>query len=198
MNWFDDESNVLRYEETSQGSDGAALVALLRARLSRGRRVLELGMGPGKDLDLLLSSGFLATGSDRAAGFVDRYQERGGRGECHVLDAVTIEIEEPFDAIYSNKVLHHLDATELARSLRRQVDLVGPGGLLLHSFWKGRKTEVHHGLLFTYWEQDTLEEVLPEGLAIEGVHPYAEIWEGDSIAVMFQVEGRRDTLDSVG
>lgn len=195
MSWFDDESKVRRYEQVIESETGAALVARLEACLSPGSRILELGMGPGRDLDRLVASGFEAVGSDKAVGFVDRYKQRGGVGKCLVLDAVTIAIEEEFDAVYSNKVLHHLDRDELVRSFRRQVELVGPGGVLLHSFWKGQKTEVHHGLLFTYWERQTLEEILPEGMSIEEVQPYCDIWEGDSIAVVFRVEGPTDPLD---
>jgi SAM-dependent methyltransferase len=187
MDYFDDEDNVRSYERMETGPGGALLVGVLKAQLPRGRRVLELGMGPGKDLDLLLAAGYLATGSDRAALFLRRYEERGGTGECLLLDAVTVATEERFDAIYSNKVLHHLDAEQLATSLRRQAERVAPGGLLLHSFWRGNKTETHHGMLFTYWERAGLEALLPSCLKVKEAQSYAEMWEDDSIWVLFEV-----------
>jgi len=185
--YFDDENNVRDYERMAEGPGGALLVATLQAQLPAGRCVLELGMGPGRDLDRLCHAGYVVMGSDGAAAFPRRYKERGGVAECCVLDAVTIGTEDRFDAIYSNKVLQHLDAEQLAASLQRQVEIVGPGGLLLHSFWRGDKTETHHGMLFTYWEREGLETLLPALLRIRETGRYCEIWEDDSIWVLFEV-----------
>lgn len=187
MAYFDDEKNVRRYEEMAEGPGGALLVSVLGKHLPPGRPVLELGMGPGRDLDRLLRAGYLAVGSDNAALFVARYRGRGGKAQCLELDAVTLETDGEFDAVLSNKVLHHLDVAQLTASLERQSHLVGPGGLLLHSFWRGDRTETHHGLLFTYWEVAGLADVLPGALEVVSSGRYGEIWEEDSIWVLLKV-----------
>jgi trans-aconitate methyltransferase len=189
MDWFDDEQRVQDYVEMSRGSDGSALVALVQRHVARGQRVLELGMGPGFDLDRLLDAGFVAVGSDRAVGFLKHYRERGGAAPCFVLDAVSMECDERFDAVYSNKVLHHLETVDLIESLRRQVEIVGDGGVLVHSFWRGDKVEEHHGMLFNYWDRAGLEALLPARLRIVESERYSEIWEDDSLAVVFSVQG---------
>jgi trans-aconitate methyltransferase len=185
MAYFDDEGNVLAYEQMAEGPGGALLVATLEKHLAAGACVLELGMGPGRDLDRLLSAGYLAIGSDVSAPFVERYRERGGRAECQVLDAVTIDTPRRFDAVYSNKVLHHLNEAQLVISLERQLEVSHPNSLLIHSFWRGKKTERHHGMLFTYWETEGLEAVLPTSLGIRASGRYSEIWEDDSLWVLF-------------
>lgn len=187
MAFFDDLQNVLRYEKTAEGFDGRELVERLVARLDPETAVLELGMGPGRDLDLLLEAGVSATGSDAAQPFLDRYGERGGEAETLLLDARTLETDRPFGAIYSNKVLQHLTPDELRASLRRQAELVGVGGLLFHTFWRGADEETHHGMLFCRYEEDALAELLPPGLRIEEAGRYCEIWEEDSLWVLFLV-----------
>ena len=72
MGYFDSEENVESYIKMVDGYDGAALVEVLTRHLPDGSTVLELGMGPGKDLQML-SKHFKATGSDSSMVFVDRY-----------------------------------------------------------------------------------------------------------------------------
>ena len=187
MVYFDDENNVRNYEQMAEAPGGALLVSVLQEHLPMGRRVLEIGMGPGRDLDRLLSAGYVAAGSDHAVLFLDRYRARGGKGECLVLDAETLATDRLFDAVFSNKVLHHLHAEQLVESLGRQSDLVGPGGLLLHSFWRGDRTETHHGLLFTYWELETIEGLLPVSLTVRSAGRYGDIWDEDSFWVLLEV-----------
>ena len=55
MGYYDSEKNVKAYLEMADGYDGADLIAVLERYLPTGASVLELGMGPGKDLDLLIA-----------------------------------------------------------------------------------------------------------------------------------------------
>ena len=51
--FLDYEANVLIYEQLAEGYDGRELVNRLQRFLPAGSEVLELGMGPGKDLEML-------------------------------------------------------------------------------------------------------------------------------------------------
>ena len=53
MTCYDAENGVAEYVEMAYGHDGRKLVAVLGEHLPAGASILELGMGPGKDLDLL-------------------------------------------------------------------------------------------------------------------------------------------------
>ena len=75
MGFFDTEEGVRQYLEMAEGYDGRDLVATFEAHLPAGSSVLELGMGPGKDLDLLRSS-FEVTGSDASKAFLDLYRQQ--------------------------------------------------------------------------------------------------------------------------
>jgi len=53
MNYYDDPKNVADYIQMAEGYNGEELIQLLQEVLPSGSTVLELGMGPGTDLDLL-------------------------------------------------------------------------------------------------------------------------------------------------
>ncbi len=99
MDFYDEEKNVDTYVQMAEGYDGSELVDVLKKHLAPGSTVLELGMGPGKDV-ALLAEAFAATGSDRSEVFLRRYRRDHPDADVLLLDAVTMETERRFDAIY--------------------------------------------------------------------------------------------------
>ena len=185
MGFYDDEENVETYVQMAEGYDGRELVTALRQHLPPGSTVLELGMGPGKDLALLAEE-FTATGSDRSEIFLRRYRRDHPGTDVLLLDAVTLDTEQRFDAIYSNKVLHHLRVDELQESLLRQAARLNANGLLLHSFWYGEGTEENHGLQFTYHTEASLTAVVGSEFEKVACFRYTEIDEGDSLYLLLR------------
>jgi len=185
IGYFDIEKNCDEYEKMADGYDGRKLIETLGNFVSQGNSVLELGMGPGKDLDMLCEI-YQATGSDKSEVFVRRYRIRVPDADVLVLDAVSIDTEAQYDAIYSNKILHHLTKDELKKSLKRQALVVKPGGYLLHSFWHGDRIEKHEGLLFNYYTIQTLKNYIPEDLEVVHFEIYKEMEVDDSLLVIFR------------
>ena len=137
MGYFHTERGIKEYIEMAEGFDGAQLIDVLRGYLPPGSTVLELGMGPGVDLDIL-SGTWTATGSDYSQVFLDRYRKLHPDADLLLLDATTLKTGRRFDCIYSNKVLHHLTRDELRTSLQAQVGLLNDDGLAMHSLLVGR------------------------------------------------------------
>ena len=133
MNYYDDKKNVEEYIRMAEGYNGHAFVEILKGMLPTGTSILELGMGPGKDL-LLLSDHFQVTGSDSSPVFLERFRKSHPDADLLQLDAVTLETERTFDCIYSNKVLIHLTRDELDKCFRRQAEILKSGGILFHTF----------------------------------------------------------------
>ncbi len=185
MGFYDDEKNVRSYLEMAEGYDGAELIQILRNYLLNGATVLELGMGPGKDLDIL-GQDYVVSGSDNSQTFLDLYRKKNKQADLLLLDAITINTDRQFDCIYSNKVLHHLDQTELMQSLQRQKDVVRSDGILFHSFWYGDHTEEHHGLRFTYYTEAILTSLIDSAWEIVLMERYAEMEADDSIYILLK------------
>ncbi len=53
MGFFDSEKGVEEYIKMVEGYDGAELIKILQKYLPEKSTILELGMGPGKYLDIL-------------------------------------------------------------------------------------------------------------------------------------------------
>jgi len=185
MGFFDNDKNIDDYVRMADGYDGRSLIERLRAVLPEKSSVLELGMGPGVDLDML-SDTFTATGSDLSSLFLDRYREQHDNADLLLLDAVTIHTDRRFDGIYSNKVLHHLTEDELRASLERQAQVLNPGGCAMHSFWRGSEKSEMKGLLFNYYLEDELRAILEGVFDVREMQRYREFADDDSIYVLLE------------
>lgn len=186
MGFYDDEKTALQYIEMADGYDGRELVNVLKAHVPKGAKVLEIGMGPGVDLGLL-DTHYEVTGSDNSQFFLDRYRASHRGADLIYLDAVKLDTDRIFDCIYSNKVLHHLTGENLAKSLRRQRQILSDTGLIMHSFWRGTGVDEHHGLKFVYQTEDTLRSIVGEFFNVLDVVVYKEMEDDDSLYVLATV-----------
>lgn len=185
MSYYDDPQNVEQYIKMAEGYDGRELIPLLRQVLADGSTVLELGMGPGVDLDLLAQH-YQVTGSDMSDVFLERYRQIHPTADLLHLDAVTLDTTRVFDCIYSNKVLHHLKPHELRTSLQRQATLLQPGGIALHTFWQGDSEEQMHGMHFSYYTPESLSAVVGDEFKILTLDAYAEMEADDSLCLILK------------
>lgn len=187
MGFYDTEKGVEDYVGLAEGYDGAELVEVLKRHLPEGSTVLELGMGPGVDLEILART-YEVTGSDYSQVFLDRFRATHSDADLLLLDARTPETERSFDAVYSNKVLHHLTREELRASLREQARLLHPGGLAMHSFWWGEEDEEPmEGLLFVRHTEAELAEIIAgTRFEIVEMERYSEMDPDDSVWMLLR------------
>lgn len=180
MSYYENEKNIRDYIKMAEGYNGKALIESLKKYLPSGKTVLELGMGPGVDLNLLREE-YVVTGSDYSNSFVALYQSKHPDEDVLVLDAITIDTGRKYDCIYSNKVLYHLSKEELAQSINRQYEVLNENGVILHSFWEGDREEFFHGLKFMYYQLSDLTKLFETRFDILLIEPYTEMSKDDSI-----------------
>ncbi|MDA3941245.1 MAG: class I SAM-dependent methyltransferase [Spirochaetia bacterium] len=185
MGYFDEEKNVEEYIRIAEGYDGRELIEVLKKYLPEDSSVLELGMGPGKDLEIL-SETFQVTGSDNSLAFLDRYKTKNKTVDLLLLNAVEMNIKKKFDGIYSNKVLHHLSKEELKKSLIRQAAVLNKNGILFHSFWYGDKEEEYSGLRFTYYTEKTFLTMPRTEYELLEIQSYSEMEKDDSLYIVLR------------
>ena len=97
-----------------------------------------------------------------------------------------IAVEKKYICIYSNKVLHHLTEDELSLSLAQQANILTKDGIIAHSFWLGEESQQMHGLLFTYYREKRLLNIISEYYSIISTMSYQEIEKGDSLFLVAQ------------
>ena len=185
LSFYEDPKNVEQYTAFTPAHDGAQLVDALRDVLPAGSTVLEIGMGPGKDFDLLAET-YTVTGSDFSQAFLDRYRKTHEDADADLLqlDSRTLETDRTFDAIFSNKVLVHLDDAELQQSFARQREVLSPGGLVMHSFWYGQGGGEFGELTLIRRNEDSLRRLLEPDWEIIALGRHAKMSDGDSLYVI--------------
>ena len=181
--YYHTKESVDEYIQLAQGIDGGAIIEKLKDILPSGSTVLELGSGPGKDWKIL-SEEYDVIGSDLSSEFLDRLKESNPEGRFIQLDAVTIETDTKFECVYSNKVMHHLRDEEFINSLARQFQLLHAGGIICHSFWRGKGSEVFKGMFVNYQTEESLADHVKDKFEILLLEPYQEVENDDSILLI--------------
>jgi trans-aconitate methyltransferase len=181
--FYEIEKNVEHYIRFTPAHDGSMLVDQLGRYVTDGARILELGMGPGKDFKLL-NQRYQMTGSDFSRVFLDRYRKIDPDAELMHLDARTLDTSRRFDAIFSNKALIHMSPEELRQSFGRQNDVLNADGVMLHSFWYGKGENTFNDLTLVYHNERDLTAMLEESFEILELERHAKMAEGDSIYVI--------------
>ena len=148
-NYYKTKDSVEEYIRLAKDVNGADLIKKFNKFLPAGSIILELGTGPGTDWNIL-NRDYTVIGSDNSQEFLSHLVSKNPSGRFIELDAITLHIDESFDGLYSNKVLHHLKDYELANSIERQNKILNPDGIICHSFWKGEGSEIFKGLFVNY------------------------------------------------
>jgi len=181
--YYHSQESVEEYIRLAKDVDGSAHIAELIPYLTNGAKVLELGTGPGKDWNLL-SEHYTVVGSDYSKEFLERLKSKSPEGRFLHLDAVTLLVDDSFDGIYSNKVLHHLTDEQLQSSIRRQHDLLASGGIICHTFWVGEGTEEFKGMYVNYQSAESLRGFFESHFDLLLLEPYAEFEKDDSLLLI--------------
>ena len=120
------------------GYETPFLPGFFRYEALRGKRVLEIGIGNGMDAVEMARAGALYTGidvTDRHVELTRRHFAVQGLPEPQIVCGPFLEHEfpEPFDAVYSFGVLHHIPLE--AEYLARIREVLKPDGRLLAGFY---------------------------------------------------------------
>ena len=185
MGYYDTKKGIQEYAKRSEKWGGQKLIKILKKYLPKNSTLLELGMGLGRDFDILKKT-YTLTGSDASKAFLDRYKKNNKKADLLKLDAVTILTGKKFDGIYTNKVLQHLTKWDLKKSIKRQKEILNPNGIAFHSFWKGNKIEYKRGLRFVYYEIEYLKKIIGIHFDIIEIKTFTEMEINDSIYMILK------------
>ena len=107
--------------------------------------ILDLGCGPGRDLQYFRSLGHEAVGLDGSKKLVDMARSFSG---CEVLhqDFLAMDLPESrFDGVFTNASLFHVPSQELPRVLRELASALKARGVLFCSNPRGGNEEGFNG-----------------------------------------------------
>jgi 2-polyprenyl-3-methyl-5-hydroxy-6-metoxy-1,4-benzoquinol methylase len=130
------DGQAAKFERAPVQSDPAALERLVQAAdLPPDSLILDAGCGPGLVSEAFLKAGHRIVGVDLSAEMIARARKRcapyGERARFTRISLFDASFTGPFDASVSRYVLHHM--TDALAFVRRQVELLRPGGVLVLS-----------------------------------------------------------------
>jgi len=185
--YYKTRESVEEYIKLAKDVNGGELIEKLKSFLPPKATLLELGSGPGTDWNILKQD-FEVVGSDNSREFLNHLIMNHPDGKFLELDAITLNTEQKFDGIYSNKVLHHLTDDELNASIQNQYHVLNADGIICHSFWKGEGSEVFKGLYVNYHSEKTLSAFFKKHFKILLMELYNEFDEADSLLLIGKKE----------
>ena len=181
--YYKTQESVKEYIHLAKDVNGGNLIEKLKHVLPLDSTVLEIGSGPGTDWGIL-NTPFNVTGSDFSSEFLNHLKHKYPTGEFLNLDAITLKTDQKFDGMYSNKVLHHLRDGELKESIKNQHRILNPNGIICHSFWKGKGSEIFKGLFVNYHDRLSIRTYFQDCFEILTLDFYKEFEDGDSILLI--------------
>ena len=181
--YYKTKASAEEYIRLAKDVSGAQLIAQLKPVLSAGSSLLEIGSGPGTDWTILNES-YEVTGSDNSKEFLKHLNRENPNGKFLELDATTLKVDQKFDGIYSNKVLHHLKDQALMDSIKRQSEILNANGIICHSFWKGEDSEIFKGLFVNYHTEEHLRTFFENYFKILSIQYYQEFETDDSLLLI--------------
>ncbi len=161
---------------------GESLIDILAPQA--GELVLDLGCGSGQLTAKIAERGAPVIGIDNSADMIHDAQAKYPALDFHVMDAADFRFDQPFDAIFSNAVLHWVLQKEEA--IQCMYQNLKPGGRLILEF--GGKGNV--GTIVNQLRQSLQKRGFTEQASIE-------LWYFPSIgeyATLLEKKGFRVTL----
>lgn len=177
--YYHTRESVEEYIKMARGHDGRQIIAKLKLHLPANSHLLEIGSGPGTDWKLLQKH-YHVVGSDRSTEFLNHLHANIPEGEFLELDAASLLTGHLFDGIYSNKVLHHLEDEALHSSIKRQYEILKPGGIVCHTFWHGEDSEIYNDLFVNYHTDNDIRSLFEDYFDQLVIQYYQEFEPGDS------------------
>jgi len=161
-----DESADLWLNDSRRSGSWFEVVSLIDAMVANLRAhalVLEIGSASGEEANVMESRGLAVRRSDATPAFVEGLRRAGH--EADQLNVILDDLGGPWDAIFANAVLLHLERLDFARVLEKSFDATTGEGLLVFTLKEGVGAEwvtkkLNGPRHFTYWSESDLVAVI--------------------------------------
>lgn len=160
-----------------------------------GKKVLDLGCGPGRDSRFLGEQGLEIIAIDASKEMVEEARRRAPNAKVIQMDMRKIDFPKgSFDGVWANFSLLHLKKEELPKVLSDVHQILKKEGVLFIGLKKGNKEqwekeELNKNLkmFYSYYQKDELSDRVTEaGFKIISVREIKHLYESDKkVIVLF-------------
>lgn len=151
--------------------------------LSPRSHILDLGCGPGRDIQIFSEAGHVPVGIELNPSFIEMARRHGDVIQGDIRDINSLFAPMSFDGVWAQASLVHLQKPEIDLALHDIRDLLKTNGLLYACVPATGETgwlvESDGRRWYTTWQGDSFESaVRTAGFLIDNVThgPYVEVW----------------------
>ncbi|TRZ73790.1 MAG: class I SAM-dependent methyltransferase [Actinobacteria bacterium] len=151
--------------------------------ISPKSRILDVGCGPGRDIQIFAEAGHTPIGIDLNPSFIQMARRHGEVIAGDIRDIGSIFTPLSFDGVWAQASLVHLKKAEVEKLLSDLRDLLKPNGHIYACVRATGETgwldESDGRRWYTTWPDDSFEEAMTSaGFQIIDVTrgPYVEVW----------------------
>ena len=111
--------------------------------LIQGKRILDIGCGPGRDSNVFVDKGCDVTGIDITQAFIEMAQQAVPEAEFYNMDIRQLQFEDNiFNGAWASAILLHLKPEDFQQALQEIYRVLAPEGILFFSVKEGSGTDV--------------------------------------------------------
>ncbi len=143
-----------------------------------GKRILDLGCGPGRDARYFSENNFEVVGIDLSESFLKLARQNAPRAEFRKMDLTRPEFpREHFDGVWAAASALHIPKKQAGETLKQVSSVMKKGGILYLSLLEGvgeRYTNIEfgNGRFFAYYAKEEIKEILESlGFRIIEIYP---------------------------
>ncbi len=126
-------------------------------------RIVEIGVGHGKDSDYLEENGFTIERTDASTAFVE-YQIQNGH-DAKLINVLTDDLVGPYDMVLADAVWLHFNPAEAELATKKVYESLAPEGIFALTLKQGDGEEITDRKLnstryFRYWQEEDARKLL--------------------------------------
>jgi ubiquinone/menaquinone biosynthesis C-methylase UbiE len=136
--------------------------------LCRGKLVLDVGCGPGRDVEHLMINGYQVIGVDYSDGMIKEAKRRVPKGDFRKMDMRNLRFEKnTFDGIWACGSVIHIPKSEVKNVLKGFNRILKPHGILYIAVKKGTGEKLEDRKdgdkkFFAYYSESEIKRILKE------------------------------------
>lgn len=109
----------------------------------KGKKILEAGCGPGRDVLYFVEEGYEPIGVDKSKNMIKVAKKRVPKGKFQQMDLTDLKFDEnEFDGIWCMSALTVLEDDDVKKALHQMYKVLKPKGIIYISVMEGQGQEV--------------------------------------------------------
>ncbi|MEH2165205.1 MAG: methyltransferase domain-containing protein [Nostoc sp.] len=162
-----------------------------------GESILDLGCGTGQLTEKIAQAGAEVMGVDSAAAMIEKAKENYPHIRFDVADATNFQVKQPFDAVFSNAVLHWVKQADSAIASIHQA--LKPGGRFVAEFGGRGNVKAIATALYSALESIGIPQAQVENpWYYPSIGEYSSLLEQQGFDVIYAILFPRPTLLAEG